>query len=61
MLNAQVSAMTGKAPYKLWMGFVPRAHQPECPSKMPRIEWYNTKIKEARREAQEAIKRAQML
>jgi hypothetical protein len=63
MLNARVSATTGKAPYDLWMGYVLRAHQPERPSEMPRIEWYNMRIKEARREVQEAIlmKRAQSL
>jgi hypothetical protein len=61
MINAQVSEMTKKTPFELWMGYIPRAHQPEQPSHMPRVEWYETRFKEARRNAQEAMKRVQSL
>jgi transposase InsO family protein len=61
MINARVSETTKKTPFELWMGHVPRAHQPERPSQMPRIAWHETRFKEARKEAQEAIKRAQNL
>jgi len=29
LINAQVSETTKFAPYELWMGYIPRAHQPE--------------------------------
>jgi len=61
MLNAQPSEMTKKAPFELWMGYIPRAHQPERPSEVPRVEWYEGRFKEARRQAQEAMKRSQGL
>jgi hypothetical protein len=43
------------------MGHIPRAHQPERTSLMPRVEWYKQGFHEARRSAQEAMKRAQGL
>jgi hypothetical protein len=61
MLNARVSETTKKAPFELWMGYIPRAHQPERASALPRIEWHEERFKEARRQAQEAMKTAQHL
>jgi hypothetical protein len=43
------------------MGFVPRAHQPDCPSIIPQIECHKDQLKQARKEAQEAINCAQEL
>src|SRR6267142_4141786 len=60
-INARPSAMTKQAPYKLWMGFIPRAHQAECSSKVPTIELHREQIREARKQALEAMKRAQEL
>jgi hypothetical protein len=38
LLNSRISETTKFAPYELWMGYIPRAHQPERPSLFPRIE-----------------------
>jgi hypothetical protein len=43
------------------MGFIPRAHQPDWPSTVPQIEHHKDQLKQARMEAQEAIKCAQEL
>src|ERR1700747_1348934 len=61
MLNARVSETMKKAPFELWMGYIPRAHQPERASALPRIEWHETRFKEVRNQAQEAMKTAQHL
>jgi hypothetical protein len=61
MLNARVSEMTKKAPFELWMGYVPRAHQPKQLSALPRVEWHEECFKEARCQAQEVMKTAQHL
>src|SRR5712671_3582730 len=61
MLNARPSETTKKAPFELWMGYIPCAHQPERPSEVPRVEWYEGRFKEVRRQAQEAMKRSQGL
>src|SRR6266850_2170542 len=53
--------MTKQVPYELWMGFIPRAHQAECSSKVPTIELCREQIREARKQALEAMKRAQEL
>jgi len=37
-INARPSAMTKQAPYELWMGFIPRAHQADRSSRVPTIE-----------------------
>jgi len=55
-INARPSAMTKQAPYELWMGFIPQAHQADQPSKVPAIELRKEQIKEARGQALEAIK-----
>jgi len=53
--------MMKQAPYELWMGFIPRAHQADRSSKVPTIELCREQIKEARKQALEAMKQAQEL
>jgi len=48
--------MTKQAPYELWMGFIPRAHQADRASNIPAIELHKEQLKEARRQALEAMK-----
>jgi len=55
-INARPSATTKQAPYELWMGFIPRAHQAERSSKVPTIELRREQIREARKQALEAMK-----
>src|ERR1700682_1264598 len=60
-INTRPSTTTKQAPYELWMGFIPRAHQPEQTSEVPAIEHQKEQLKEARKQALEAMKRAQEL
>jgi len=60
-INARPSAMTKQAPYKLWMGFIPRAHQADHASNIPVIELCKEQLKEARRQALEVMKQSQEL
>jgi len=55
-INARPSATMKQAPYKLWMGFIPRAHQADCASSVPAIELRKEQLKEARKQALEAMK-----
>jgi hypothetical protein len=55
-INARPSATTKQMPYELWMGFIPRAHQAKHVSNVPVIESYKEQIREARKQALEAIK-----
>jgi len=55
-INARPSATMKQAPYKLWMGFIPRAHQADRASNIPVIELHKEQLKEARRQALEAMK-----
>jgi Integrase zinc binding domain len=61
ILNARVSTTTKQAPFELWMGHIPWAHQPDRLSNIPHVEWHKDKIQEVRRQAQESMKRAQEL
>ena len=61
MLNVRPAETTKKVPFELWMGYIPHTHQPERPSEVPRVEWYERRFQEARKQAQEAMKRAQGL
>jgi hypothetical protein len=38
MINSRPSATTKKPPYELWMGFIPRTHQPMRVGNVPAIE-----------------------
>ena len=59
LINARVSETTKYAPYKLWMGYIPQAHQPERAGPVPKIEEQKEQLKEIRNQAQEVMKRAQ--
>src|ERR1700747_658942 len=61
MLNTQVSETTKFAPFKLWMGHVPRSHQPSRPSELPRVAWHEARFEEIRKQAQSSMLRAQAL
>src|SRR6266850_2385780 len=60
-INARPSATTKQALYELWMGFIPRAHQADRTSNIPAIELRKEQLKEARKQALEAMKRSQEL
>jgi hypothetical protein len=53
--------MTKQSTYELWMGFMLRAHQADHVSSVPTIEACKEQIKQARKQAWEAIKQAQEL
>jgi len=55
-INARPSATMKQAPFELWMGFIPRAHQTDRLSKVPAIELHKGQIREARKQALEAMK-----
>jgi len=61
LINARVSETTKYAPYELWMGYIPRAHQPECIGPVPKIEEQKEQLEKIRNQAQEAMKRAQSM
>src|SRR5712672_1968587 len=53
--------MTKYAPYELWMGYIPRAHQLEHIGPVPKIEEQKEQLEKIRNQAQEAMKRAQSM
>src|SRR5712672_1802693 len=57
--NSWPKASTKKSPFKLILGYVPLAHQPSREANIPNINDRLTRIKEAREEAQHALKQAQ--
>ena len=61
MINSRISETTKYAPYELWMGYIPRAHQPDRPSSFPQVESQKERLEEVRKQAQEAMGRAQLL
>jgi hypothetical protein len=61
MINSRPSSTTKKPPYELWMGFIPRTHQPMHVGNVPAIEEQKSQLLEARKSAQEAISKAQSL
>jgi hypothetical protein len=61
MINSRPSSTTKKPPYELWMGFIPRTHQPTRVGNVPAIEERKSQLLEARKNAQEAISKAQSL
>ena len=58
-MNAHESSTTRKIPFEVWMGYVPRAHQPDRPSNMPKLEKKKQTLKEVREAAWEAMAKAQ--
>ena len=61
VINCRPSSTTKKPPYELWMGFIPRTHQPTRTSNVPALEERKSKLLQARNDAQEAISKAQSL
>jgi hypothetical protein len=61
MINSRPLSTTKKPPYELWMGFIPRTHQPTHVGNVPAIEEQKSQLLEARKSAQEAISKAQSL
>jgi hypothetical protein len=59
MINSRPSSTTKKPPYELWMGFIPRTHQPTRVGNVPAIEERKSQLLEARKSAQEAISKVQ--
>jgi hypothetical protein len=58
-INSHISNTTHFAPFEVWMGYIPRAHQPDRPSSMPEISKRKEQLKEIRQQAQESMARAQ--
>jgi hypothetical protein len=61
MINSHPSSTTKKPLYELWMGFIPCTHQPTRVGNVPAIEERKSQLLEARKDAQEAISKAQSL
>ena len=60
-LPVAVATVTKQSPYELWMGFTPRAHQPDRISIVPALEDQKRTLIKARDDAQKAITHAQDL
>ena len=61
IINCRPSSTTKKPPYELWMGFIPRTHQPTRTSNVPALEERKSRLLQVRNDAQEAICKAQSL
>ena len=61
VINCCPSSTTKKPPYKLWMGFIPRTHQPTRIGNVPALEERKSRLLQACNDAQEAISKAQSL
>ena len=57
-LNAWLNATTGKPPFEVLMGYIPRVHQTMRPFKSPTLEQRLLALKQAKQEAAEALRRA---
>ena len=57
-LNAWPNATTGKPPFEILMGYVPRVHQTMRPFKSPTLEQRLTTLKQTKQETTEALKKA---
>src|SRR6202012_2855544 len=57
-LNAWPNATTKKAPFELILGHIPKVHQSARPFKSPSVENRLQKLKQARKEAEEALQKA---
>ena len=60
-IYARCSESTKQVLFKTWMGCVPRAHQPDRPSCMPKLQQRKEILIEVRRQAAEAMKHAMEL
>ena len=61
VINCCPSSTTKKPPYELWMGFIPRTHQPTRIGNVPALEERKSRLLQACNDAQEAISKAQSL
>jgi transposase InsO family protein len=61
LINCRPSSTTRKPPYELWMGFIPRTHQPTRTGNVPAIEDRKSQLLQARKDVQEAISKTQSL
>ena len=61
VINCRPSSTTKKPPYELWMGFIPRTHQPTRTGNVPALEERKSRLLQARNHTQEAICKAQSL
>ena len=59
IINSRPSSTTKKAPFKLWMGHIPPAHQANRLMKIPQLWKRRQVLKEARDQALKAIETAQ--
>ena len=59
ILNSRVSATTQKAPYEVWMGHIPLAHQVAAVNNVPKLEERVKLLKAVRKDVSEAITKAQ--
>ena len=57
-LNAWPNATTKKAPFELILGHIPKVHQSARPFKSPSVESRLQQLKQARKEAEEALQKA---
>ena len=57
-LNAWPNATTKKAPFELILGHIPKVHQSARPFKSPSVESHLRQMKQARKEAEEALQKA---
>ena len=57
-LNAWPNATTKKAPFELILGHIPKVHQSARPFKSPSVESHLQQLKQARKEAEEALQKA---
>ena len=57
-LNAWPNATTKKAPFELILGHIPKVHQSAKPFKSPSVESRLQQLKQARKEAEEALQKA---
>jgi hypothetical protein len=60
-LNSWPNATTKKAPFELIMGHIPRVHQPTCTTSSPTLNNRLTSISQARKDAANALRKAQSL
>ena len=57
-LNAWPNATTGKPPFEVLMGYIPRVHQTTQPFKLPTLEQHILALKQTKQETAEALRRA---
>ena len=58
-MNSHESSTTKKTPFDVWMGYIPRVHQPDWTSSMPEMETRKQLLKTIREEAQQSMVAAQ--